>query len=136
MGRRGAESGASAARAVPTPGSNADALQGVDNSGKEGAFCSEHGPEALFPASSPWVTAVGATRFVNQTIGMAEMATDQFGSGGGFSTRGRPLRACASPNEPLGPGGWTILGGLRPPRPPDLRNVGCLPADSVAQGPR
>ena len=39
-----------------------------------------------WPASSPWVTAVGATRFVNQTIGMAEMATDQFGSGGGFST--------------------------------------------------
>ena len=63
MGRRGAESGASAARAVPTPGSNADALQGVDNSGKEGAFCSEHGPEALFPASSPWVTSVGAAAF-------------------------------------------------------------------------
>jgi len=32
------------------------------------------------------VTAVGATRFVNQTIGAAEMATDQFGTGGGFSS--------------------------------------------------
>ena len=38
-----------------------------------------------WPASSPWVTAVGATRFVNQTVGSIEMATDQFGSGGGFS---------------------------------------------------
>jgi hypothetical protein len=28
---------------------------------------------------------VGATRFVGQKVGNAEMATDQFGSGGGFS---------------------------------------------------
>ena len=45
-------------------------------------------PPALWPswsASSPWVTAVGATRFIGQTVGNAEMATDQFGSGGGFS---------------------------------------------------
>jgi len=39
-----------------------------------------------WPASSPWVTAVGATRFVGQVVGGEEMATDQFGSGGGFST--------------------------------------------------
>eukprot|EP00035_Acanthoeca_spectabilis_P003573 m.94115 g.94115 ORF g.94115 m.94115 type:complete len:292 (+) comp12209_c0_seq1:1412-2287(+) len=41
-----------------------------------------------WPASSPWVTAVGATRFINQdpTGAAGEMATDQFGSGGGFST--------------------------------------------------
>jgi tripeptidyl-peptidase-1 len=39
-----------------------------------------------WPASSPWVTAVGATRFVGQKAGNEEMATDQFGSGGGFST--------------------------------------------------
>merc|ERR1712137_561665 len=38
-----------------------------------------------WPASSPWVTAVGSTRFQGQTVGHAEMATDQFGSGGGFS---------------------------------------------------
>lgn len=38
-----------------------------------------------WPASSPWVTAVGATRFINNTIGRPEMASDQFGSGGGFS---------------------------------------------------
>jgi len=38
-----------------------------------------------WPASSPWVTAVGATRFVGQKVGGEEMATDQFGSGGGFS---------------------------------------------------
>jgi len=38
-----------------------------------------------WPASSPWVTAVGATRFVGQKVGNEEMATDQFGSGGGFS---------------------------------------------------
>jgi len=39
-----------------------------------------------WPASSPWVTAVGSTRFQSQKVGQAEMATDQFGSGGGFST--------------------------------------------------
>jgi hypothetical protein len=39
----------------------------------------------IWPASSPYVTAVGATRFVDQTVGQPEMATDQFGSGGGFS---------------------------------------------------
>ena len=38
-----------------------------------------------WPASSPYVTAVGSTRFVNQEVGQPEMATDQFGSGGGFS---------------------------------------------------
>jgi tripeptidyl-peptidase-1 len=38
-----------------------------------------------WPASSPWVTAVGATCFVDQ-VGSEEMATLQFGSGGGFST--------------------------------------------------
>lgn len=38
-----------------------------------------------WPASSPWITAVGATRFVDQKVGNEEMATDQFGSGGGFS---------------------------------------------------
>jgi hypothetical protein len=38
-----------------------------------------------WPASSPWVTAVGATRFIGQKVGNEEMASDQFGSGGGFS---------------------------------------------------
>ena len=38
-----------------------------------------------WPASSPWVTAVGATRFIGQRQGGGEMASDQFGSGGGFS---------------------------------------------------
>jgi tripeptidyl-peptidase-1 len=38
-----------------------------------------------WPASSPWVTAVGATRFQGQRVGQPEMAVDQFGSGGGFS---------------------------------------------------
>ena len=40
-----------------------------------------------WPAFSPWVTAVGATRFVGQKVGAAERASDQFGSGGGFSDR-------------------------------------------------
>jgi len=38
-----------------------------------------------WPASSPWVTSVGATRFQEQDATMPEMASDQFGSGGGFS---------------------------------------------------
>jgi len=40
-----------------------------------------------WPASSPWVTSVGATRFSDHVVGHEEMASDQFGSGGGFSTR-------------------------------------------------
>jgi hypothetical protein len=40
-----------------------------------------------WPASSPWVTSVGATRFIGQKVGNPEMATDQFGSGGGFSSQ-------------------------------------------------
>ena len=43
---------------------------------------------AFYPsrlASSPWVTAVDATRFVDQQPGQEEMAADQFDSGGGFS---------------------------------------------------
>jgi hypothetical protein len=42
---------------------------------------------ASWPAGSPWVTAVGATRFIDQKVGNGEMASDQFGSGGGFSSR-------------------------------------------------
>jgi len=38
-----------------------------------------------WPASSQYVTAVGATRFIDGVSG-AEMAVDEFGSGGGFST--------------------------------------------------
>ena len=45
--------------------------------------------EQLFPswpASSPWVTAVGATR-LQSAVGGPEAAVDSFGSGGGFSRR-------------------------------------------------
>ena len=42
---------------------------------------------ASWPASSPYVTAVGATRFIGQHPGSGEMASDQFGSGGGFSSQ-------------------------------------------------
>ena len=38
-----------------------------------------------WPASSAYVTAVGATRFINQAPDQGEQASDQFGSGGGFS---------------------------------------------------
>ena len=41
-----------------------------------------------WPASSPWVTSVGATRFLSLTTATgAEMAADSFGSGGGFSSQ-------------------------------------------------
>lgn len=40
-----------------------------------------------WPASSPWVTAVGATTFVNGRPYEEEMVVDRFGSGGGFSHR-------------------------------------------------
>ena len=35
-------------------------------------------------ASSIWVTAVGGTRFIDQQVDKDEMATDEFGSGGGI----------------------------------------------------
>lgn len=38
-----------------------------------------------WPASSIWVTSVGATRFQDQKPGQLEVAADDFGSGGGFS---------------------------------------------------
>jgi len=52
---------------------------------KKGLFGYELYPS--WPASSPWVTAVGATCFIEQTIGNGEMASSQFGSGGGFSAQ-------------------------------------------------
>lgn len=55
-------------------------------SGDSGSGYSDSLLYPSWPASSPWVTAVGATRFENQTVGHPEMASDQFGSGGGFST--------------------------------------------------
>lgn len=57
---------------------------GDSGSGQTGLISQKLYPS--WPASSPWVTAVGSTRFQDQTVGHAEMATDQFGSGGGFST--------------------------------------------------
>jgi hypothetical protein len=44
-----------------------------------------------WPASSAWCTAVGSTRFINQDTSAGEQATDQFGSGGGFSTYGNDM---------------------------------------------
>mmetsp|Transcript_17487 Transcript_17487/g.61439 ORF Transcript_17487/g.61439 Transcript_17487/m.61439 type:complete len:560 (-) Transcript_17487:492-2171(-) len=46
-----------------------------------------------WPASSAFVTAVGSTRFINQVEGDGEQATDQFGSGGGFSRIVNPAPA-------------------------------------------
>merc|ERR1719253_1852036 len=55
---------------------------GDSGSGVSGFFHKKLYPS--WPASSPWVTAVGATKFVAQEGG-EEMASEQFGSGGGFS---------------------------------------------------
>jgi len=38
-----------------------------------------------WPASSPWVTAVGSTQFAGLMEGQEQVATKAFGSGGGFS---------------------------------------------------
>jgi tripeptidyl-peptidase-1 len=58
---------------VPAPGSVAGSTTGV--------------LWPSWPASSPWVTSVGATSFDGQKIGAEEVASAQFGSGGGFSTQ-------------------------------------------------
>ncbi len=62
------------------------------NTTSKGAISGGIGPPKVvlwpsWPASSPWVTSVGATRFIDQKPGNEEMATDQFGSGGGFSSQ-------------------------------------------------
>merc|ERR1712166_559644 len=49
-----------------------------------------------WPASSPWVTAGGSTRFIKQSVTQPEMATDQFGSGGGFSSDFKQFKEQAS----------------------------------------
>jgi tripeptidyl-peptidase-1 len=58
---------------------------GDSGSGYTSSFSSGAKLYASWPASSLYVTAVGATRFQGQTVGNPEQATDQFGSGGGFS---------------------------------------------------
>ena len=60
----------------------------IISSGDDGAGCKPRSGKLFpsWPASSPWVTAVGATRFIDQDPSNAEQATDQFGSGGGFSS--------------------------------------------------
>jgi len=55
-------------------------------SGDSGSGLTSNTLYPAWPASSQWVTAVGSTRFESQRVGQPEMATDQFGSGGGFST--------------------------------------------------
>jgi len=52
-----------------------------------GAACGQQQCWASWPSTSPYATSVGATRFINQDQSQGEMASDQFGSGGGFSTR-------------------------------------------------
>lgn len=42
---------------------------------------------ASWPSTSPYVTAVGATRFQDHKVGQPEIAVDEFGSGGGFSNQ-------------------------------------------------
>ena len=52
-----------------------------------GVACGQQQCWASWPSTSPYATSVGATRFINQDQSQGEMASDQFGSGGGFSTR-------------------------------------------------
>jgi len=61
-------------------------------SGDSGAGCSWCFYDApSFPAPSPHVLSVGATRFIGGVLNGPEMAVDEFGSGGGFSwSFGRP----------------------------------------------
>lgn len=76
------------------------------------------GPPALWPswpASSPWVTAVGGTRFEGQRVGATEVATDYFGSGGGFASGGG---AAAAAWQAAAVDGYLRAAPRRPPFPP------------------
>ena len=90
-GRRG-----STTWTVPRGFSERDGVAATPRPRRDGLAAARRGPRRVaprdlrrfypsWPASSPWVTAVGATRFVGQKVGGEEMASDQFGSGGGFS---------------------------------------------------
>ena len=83
----------SGTNAAKTPGkcelfTKVDGHTAQDKAISGGSFTEKEPPIfPSWPAISPWVTAVGATRFVDQpTASGEEMATDQFGSGGGFSS--------------------------------------------------
>jgi subtilase family serine protease len=88
-----------------------------------------------WPASSGWITAVGSTRFVGQKVGAEQMATDQFGSGGGFSkmftiAKDATYQADAVKTylaQPAGPGFKLPPAGSYPPggrATPDLSALG------------
>ena len=65
-------------------------VSGTEPAGSDsigGDFTSKVTLYPSWPASSPWVTSVGATRFVGHQVGNEEMASDQFGTGGGFSSQ-------------------------------------------------
>jgi tripeptidyl-peptidase-1 len=56
--------------------------------------------EPSFPATSPYVTSVGATRFIGGVLNGPEMAVNEFGSGGGLSwTFPQPSYQAAAVNE-------------------------------------
>jgi len=65
----------------------------LETSRHRGSFAGRTAPTEIlwpsWPASSPWVTAVGATRFLDDVVSngteAAVSAEDGFGSGGGFS---------------------------------------------------
>jgi tripeptidyl-peptidase-1 len=58
--------------------------------------------EPSFPATSTWVTSVGATRFIHGQLNGPEMAVNEFGSGGGFSwTFAQPSYQSAAVNNYL-----------------------------------
>ena len=76
-----------------------------------------------WPASSSWITAVGATRFVDQKPGEAEMATDQFGSGGGFS---------AMFDQPKWQASFVDAYTANPPKDPHYPPSGSFPAKGRA----
>ena len=90
-GHTSANGTSSATNAMPGTCTMYSAINGTEPApGKTSVTLWPTQPAVLWPswpASSPWVTAVGATRFVGQKVGGEEMASDQFGSGGGFSTQ-------------------------------------------------
>lgn len=91
-GHSSATGATSGTHAKAVPGTCTTFSEVTGNTTSKGSVSGNSGTKNIvlwpsWPASSPWVTAVGATRFVDQKPGNEEMATDQFGSGGGFSAQ-------------------------------------------------
>ena len=123
-----------AARGISLIVSSGDS--GAGYGGERGSERSRHPHTfyAAWPASSAWVTAVGATEFIGDILPSAEQPVTSFGSGGGFSTyAGSDDRSDASWQE-AAVQGYLAQKSILPPRSVDWSPNGRATPDVAGLG--